>query len=126
MHASLHSNEPARVTRYFSVSASRVVLALALVSLWTVISLAAPQTAPARAELVLDATRRDYGEVFAGEELDYPFNISNVGKAPLELAPRSLTSRSLPFGNRVSTARLDTRPERYRLVPIAARLAAPS
>ena len=141
MRATHHSNEPGLFKRYLSASAPRVVLALVLLSLLTVISFAARtkaaspaavsapggQTAAAHAEVVLDATRRDYGEVFAGEELDYPFYLTNAGKAPLELMPRRLTSRSLSWGPRVALASLvDAKTERYRLVPVAARLAAPS
>ncbi|MGA9770621.1 MAG: hypothetical protein WBV94_16395 [Blastocatellia bacterium] len=45
-------------------------------------------------ELVLDSTRHDFGEAFVGEELQYVFSIRNVGSAPLELADKSLTTRS--------------------------------
>lgn len=69
---------------------------------------------------MLDATSRDYGEVFAGEVLDTPFNIFNAGKAPLELMQRSLTGSS---SHSDSVGRFEPR---YRLIPVAARLAAPS
>ena len=55
---------------------------------------AAQQIAPAGAQAVLDTTVRDYGEVFAGEELDYPYNIFNAGTAPLELMQRQVSSRA--------------------------------
>jgi hypothetical protein len=45
-------------------------------------------------ELVIDSTRRDFGDVYVGEELDQIFNVRNVGTAPLELGNKTLTSRS--------------------------------
>jgi len=119
----------------FSAGALRIVLMLTLVALWPARSLtdnesastfkpaSAQQAAIARPEIMLDATRRDYGEVFAGEILDTPFNIVNAGKAPLELMQRSLTSSmssSLRYG------KFDTSLDGHNLVPVAGRLAAPS
>ena len=58
-------------------------------------SSASPQKKSAASpELVIDGTRRDFGEVFVGEELSHVFTVRNVGTAPLELANKSLTSRS--------------------------------
>jgi hypothetical protein len=37
----------------------------------------------------MTATRRDCGDVFAGEELEVAFGIRNAGTAPLELAQKS-------------------------------------
>ncbi|MEK6303001.1 MAG: hypothetical protein AABO41_20000 [Acidobacteriota bacterium] len=137
MPGSNHSTE--RFGRCFSASALGVLLALALFSLWPARSLAdrgmpdssaaskpaaARQAAPARPEVLLDAVRRDYGDVFAGEILDSPFNIFNAGKAPLEMMQRSLTSRASSLS--LGSGRVDSRSERYSLVPVAARLAAPS
>jgi len=45
--------------------------------------------ANARPEVVMIATRRDFGEVFAGEELEAAFGVRNAGTAPLELAQKS-------------------------------------
>ncbi|MFY9609064.1 MAG: hypothetical protein WAU45_10690 [Blastocatellia bacterium] len=88
---------------------------------------AAQQIAPARAQVVLDTTRHDYGEVFAGEELDYPYNILNAGTAPLELVQRPLSARAAipkvaPLAIRASRVADPS----YKLVRAAARLAAPS
>jgi hypothetical protein len=88
---------------------------------------AARQNVPARAQVVLDTTRRDYGEVFAGEELDYPYNIFNAGTAPLELMQRPLSSRAAsatPAGPAIRAYEGSGR--RYKLVGAAARLAAPT
>lgn len=88
---------------------------------------AAQQVGPARAQVVLDTTRHDYGEVFAGEELDYPYNILNAGTAPLELMQRPLSSRagtSTPAA--VAARALHGDGLRYKLVRVAARPAAPS
>lgn len=89
--------------------------------------LAEQQNAPARAQVVLDTTRHDYGEVFAGEELDFPFNILNAGTAPLELMQRPLSSRAaIPAAAPPAIRALQGAVPRYKLVGAAARLAAPS
>jgi len=46
-------------------------------------------------ELKLPKSTRDYGDVFAGEELEEVFYVGNSGDAPLELAEKSLTSADL-------------------------------
>lgn len=85
----------------------------------------AAQNAPARAQVVLDTTRHDYGEVFAGEDLDYPYNIQNAGTAPLELMQRPLSSRAATPTAALAVSALQSAGPRYKLVR-AARLAAPS
>lgn len=45
-------------------------------------------------EAVVDITRRDLGEVFAGEELEYAFIVRNTGTKPLELAEKTTVSSS--------------------------------
>lgn len=133
---------PRERTDRFTVGASGICLILALVLLST-IALAgsqarsepkylAPvmvrrQVAPARAQVVLDATTRDYGEVFAGEELDYLFNVLNAGKAPLELMQRPLSSRgATPSAARLANRVLQSAGQSFELVRASARLAAPS
>jgi hypothetical protein len=118
-----------------------VIFTLVLLSLCSVVSFAAEprtepkspvaggatsQAAPAHPEVVLDVTRRDYGEVFAGEELDFPFNILNAGKAPLELMQRALSSRASTPAPSLAVRLLHGAEPRYSLVPVTARLAAPS
>lgn len=85
------------------------------------------QIVPARAQVVMEATTRDYGEVFAGEELDYLFNILNAGKAPLELMQRPLSSRAVtPRAAQLARRALPTAGRRFELVRASAGLAAPS
>jgi hypothetical protein len=36
------------------------------------------------------STKRDFGDVFAGEELEQNFPVRNIGNKPLELATRSI------------------------------------
>ena len=45
-------------------------------------------------ELLIDSTRRDFGDVFAGELLEQVFVVHNAGSAPLELADKSVTTQS--------------------------------
>lgn len=85
------------------------------------------QIAPDRAQVVLDTATRDHGEVFAGEELDYLFNILNAGKAPLELMQRPISSRAAtPRAAPLASRALHRAGQSYMLVRAAARLAAPS
>ena len=77
-------------------------------------------------EAVVDITRRDLGEVFAGEEIEYAFIVRNAGTKPLELAEKStIPSRSANSAHAPAVAvwrpadRLFTR-------AVAARRAAPS
>src|SRR5437660_44689 len=37
-------------------------------------------------EVTMDTTRRDFGDVFAGEEIEHSFVVRNTGTKPLELA----------------------------------------
>ena len=43
-------------------------------------------------ELLMDVTKRDLGQVFAGEELEQTFLFRNVGTKPLELSQKSALS----------------------------------
>jgi hypothetical protein len=54
-------------------------------------------------ELVINITKRDFGEVFAGEELEQTFLFRNVGTKPLELSQKSTLS-SLPADRRFLVA----------------------
>lgn len=76
-------------------------------------------------EAVVDITRRDLGEVFAGEEIEYAFIVRNAGTKPLELKEKSSISGSIGSGNVPSVAMW--RPtERLFARPVAATRAAPS
>ncbi len=74
----------------------------------------------------MDSTNRDFGEVFAGEELEQYFPVRNAGNKPLELARKSmLSTRSAAHGYPVAAA--VWRPDNERRArPVAARPAAPS
>lgn len=46
-------------------------------------------------EVAMASTKRDFGDVFAGEELEQNFPVRNAGNKPLELSQKSaLGSRS--------------------------------
>jgi HYDIN/CFA65/VesB-like, Ig-like domain len=100
------------------------------VALVTITSSASPlYISNASPELVIDSTRRDFGEVFVGEEIDQVFTVRNVGTSPLELGIKTVTARSSAAsqGQLISASgRLD--PVINYLKPAAAikRLAAPT
>ena len=83
-------------------------------------------------EAVVEITRRDLGEVFTGEELEYAFIVRNAGTKPLELAEKtSVSSRSAGSEHTPTIAMwraADQRFARDRLFarPVAATRAAPS
>ena len=85
-------------------------------------ALAAPQSAPL---VYMTLTRRDFGDVFAGEELEQVFPVRNDGDATLEMEHKPLTGRSapLPAGRLVRASAGQTA---LALMPVAARRAAPS
>ena len=75
-------------------------------------------------ELAIDSTERNFGEVFAGEELEAAFAARNIGAAPLELDHKSLTPQAAAARREF----LNSSSEGYRPMPVAAvsRRAAPS
>jgi hypothetical protein len=77
-------------------------------------------------EVVMASTRRDFGDVFAGEELEQNFPVRNAGTKPLELSRKSaLGARSSATGYPVRAA--VWRPNDQLLArTVAARRAAPS
>jgi hypothetical protein len=95
-----------------------------------------PAASKPQAQAVLDATRRDYGDVFEGEELEHIFNVRNTGNAVLTLAQlkpavvvqrkrtAQTTTPALPIPS--LTEPQERRRAKYKLVPAAARRAAPS
>src|SRR5689334_2040169 len=56
-------------------------------------ALATPQSAPL---VFMNMTRRDFGDLFAGEEIEQVFPIRNDGDAPLEMENKSLTGQAAP------------------------------
>lgn len=77
-------------------------------------------------EAVVDITRRDLGEVFAGEELEYAFIVRNAGTKPLELAEKTTTSSRLETSGATPSIAMWRPAERIFSRPVAARRAAPS
>jgi hypothetical protein len=78
-------------------------------------------------EVVMPLTKRDFGDVFAGEELEQNFPIRNAGNKPLELEHKSkLANGDAPPGYTVRAA--TWRPNERRLLTrtAGARRAAPS
>lgn len=116
----IHLRAPKRARRR-SVVLAAVLLALPFVPL----ALAKPEKAPL---VFMNLTRRDFGDVFAGEELEQVFPVRNDGDAPLEMdrklvgglspAPRDgwLPTRAVQAGG----------PHALAPVPAALRRAAPS
>jgi hypothetical protein len=103
-----------------------VLAATCLAAPFIPIALAAPQSAPL---VFMNQTRRDFGDVFAGEDLEHIFNIRNDGDAPLAIDNKSLTGQSAPsLSNRLvrASAFQAGNASGYRLVPATMRMAAPS
>jgi hypothetical protein len=68
---------------------------------------AACEQAGARAsgpEIVIEKTEQNYGEVFAGEELEAAFVVRNVGTKPLTLAEKSDLAAGQRTRNTLATA----------------------
>lgn len=94
-----------------------------------------PAASKSQPQAVLDATRHDYGDVFEGEELEHTFTVRNTGNAVLTLAQlkpavvqRKRTAQTMtPAPSLPSfTEPQERRGAKYKLVPAAARRAAPS
>lgn len=85
------------------MSARSLLRELALIALVVAYPVQSDFAASARAsngdgpEVAMDLTKRDFGEVFAGEDLEQPFTVRNIGTKPLELSQKSsVSSRSTP------------------------------
>ena len=78
-------------------------------------------------EVVMALTKRDFGDVFAGEELEQNFPIRNAGTKPLELERKStLGSGAVSPGNPLRAAIWRTNDQRLATRTAGARRAAPS
>lgn len=97
-----HPPNELRYSLRFNSSARRVWLVPALIVMSAMAGTASPsrsksnapapaakQTAAALPEVIIGATRRDFGDVFAGEELEQNFPVRNGGTKPLELAEKT-------------------------------------
>jgi hypothetical protein len=116
-----HPRTPKRARPLLVVLAA-TCLAAPLVS----IALAAPQKAPL---VFMNLTRRDFGDVFAGEEIEQVFPVRNDGDAPLEMDNKPLTGQAVPSPtNRLVRANAFQAGSviRSALMPAAMRRAAPS
>jgi hypothetical protein len=71
----------------------RMGLILMLIGQFTLASGARASRLPDGPEVAIDSTKRDFGDVFAGEELEQNFPVRNVGNKPLELERRSTLGR---------------------------------
>jgi len=83
-----------RQKRAIALCMQALILVSILPGLVAASSASSQKKSTASPELVIDSTRRDFGEVFVGEELTHVFTVRNIGTAPLELANKSLTSES--------------------------------
>lgn len=68
-------------------------LILMLLGQLTLASDARASWLPDGPEVAMDSSKRDFGDVFAGEELEQNFPVRNVGDKPLELERRSTLGR---------------------------------
>jgi hypothetical protein len=86
------------VIRHFgAIVVKEIPATLAVVGLLTslILSSASAQAGKQYPEILVEKTRHDFGEIFAGEELSCSFLVRNVGLTPLELSERKLSA----FGN---------------------------
>ena len=86
------------------------------------VALAAVPSAPF---VYMSMTRRDFGDVFAGEEIEQTFAVRNDGDAPLEMQQKSLTGQAAPMTQLMRAAAFYGG-SRLALKPVALRRAAPS
>jgi hypothetical protein len=117
---SIHRRTPKRARHLL------VVLAACLAAPFVPIALAATQSAPL---VFMNLTRRDFGDVFAGEDIEQVFSVRNDGDAPLEIENKSLTGQSAPsLPNRLARASAFQagNARSHALLPVTMRLAAPS
>ena len=75
-------------------------------------------------ELMIDITTCDFGEVFAGEELEHTFLFRNAGTKQLELSQKSSLSKAIERLPRVIAATFSSSSQ--PLIRTAAMRAAPS
>lgn len=86
------------------------------------LALAAPSAAPL---VYMPLARRDFGDIFAGEELEQAFLVRNDGDAPLEMDNKPLTGQAAPPPPQLRAAAFASG-SRLAPAPAALRRAAPS
>ena len=117
----IHLRTPKRARRR-----SVVLAAVLLATLFVPPALAKPEKAPL---VFMNLTRRDFGDVFAGEELEQVFPVRNDGDAPLEMDRKLVGGLSSPAprdGWLRTSALRPGGPHALAPVPAALRRAAPS
>jgi hypothetical protein len=77
-------------------------------------------------EVTMASTKRDFGDVFAGEELEQTFPVRNNGTKPLELAQRSTLGTRSTTSSYLVTAAVWRSGDNLLTRSVAARRAAPS
>lgn len=115
-------NHPPRRSRALSLSIIAILIAFCAPA----IPISSAQTGAGGPEIVIGATRKDFGEVFAGEELEQNFPVFNNGKKPLELAQRSTLGSRLIQPSLPASAAVWRPNERLLTRTVATRRAAPS
>lgn len=136
---------PAHYYSYFNVILDRTThnprsevsstIAIFLVALLLAVSVTMPFRSGSASTAALPAegpeaaiamTRRDFGQVFVGEELEQNFAIRNTGTKPLELRRKSMLS-ARPADSRPAVAAAVWRSQlHYAARPVAAMRAAPT
>ena len=86
---------------------------------------AALAAGPSAPFVYMSMTRRDFGDVFAGEEIEQTFAVRNDGDAPLEMQQKSLTGQAAP-ATELMRAAVFYGGSPVALKPVALRRAAPS
>lgn len=108
---------------------SSLLLVMLPLSLFVQYAFAYGALAPVRLDgpvVVMDATKRDFGEVFAGEVLEQIFFVRNAGTKPLELKQKSMLG-ALPAPPRYTLAPALPRPRSQSFMRVTAAMrAAPS
>lgn len=119
-----------KMQSYLSRSARPLARAMIFATLLAAACALLPPPTRAAADqpvLAIDATQRDFGDVYKGELLETVFTVRNHGNAPLTMAEKSLTGQAdLPRDARVGVARGGAFNEGLRPVAFSPRRAAPS
>lgn len=91
-HTGKSGLQPAHRDQARSLLRKSSFLSLALLLLGSSIPVANARPRADGPEAVMASTKRDFGEVFAGEELEQNFPVHNAGTKPLELSQKSTLS----------------------------------
>jgi hypothetical protein len=105
--------------------ARRLLILFAALCLSVPLMPAALAAGPSAPFVYMSMTRRDFGDVFAGEEIEQSFAVRNDGDAPLEMQQKSLTGQAAS-ATQLMRAAVFYGGSRLALKPVALRRAAPS